>query len=64
MCRQADAAMGSRVKLVLEIDPWLSETRCVAAQAALHAAQVCPSACPAAATSMTCALGSLEVPRE
>ena len=39
-CRQADAAAGSRVKVVLETDPWLTETRCVAAQAALHSAQV------------------------
>ena len=31
--------------MVLETDPWLTETRCVAAQAALHSAQVrqCPS---------------------
>ena len=26
--------------MVLETDPWLTETRCVAAQAALHSAQV------------------------
>ena len=28
--------------MVLETDPWLTETRCVAAQAALHSAQVLP----------------------